>query len=53
MGNWSFSGILLIIGVFFVIFGFVLTQINITNPYTGAESSVITTILDWLYPLWY
>lgn len=52
MPNWSFSGILLLIGIFFAIFAFLLTQINVTNPYTGIEQSVFSNILSWLNPLW-
>ena len=50
MGSWSLTGILLITGLFLLISGFLLTQINITNPFTGNESSVFGVILDWIIP---
>ena len=50
MGNWSLTGILLIVGLFLLVSGFLLTQINIPNPYTGNESSVFNLILDWIIP---
>jgi len=50
MGNWSLYGILLIVGVFLTIFGFILAQIDITNPLTGQETSVFNTIIGWIIP---
>lgn len=47
MGNWSLYGILLIIGVFVALLTFILSQINVTNPITGIE----TSILSWLWDL--
>lgn len=50
MGNWSVYGILLIVGVFLALFGFILAQIDITNPLTGQETSVFSTIMGWIIP---
>ena len=50
MGNWSLTGILLLVGVFLTIFGFILTQIEVTNPLTGQEASVFSTIINWIIP---
>lgn len=52
MSKSSISGILLVVGIFFTLFTFLLSQINVTNPYTGIETSVFNNILDWLNPLW-
>ena len=49
MGNWSLTGILLTVGIFFTIFTFVLTQINVTNPY-GGETSVFQMVIGWIIP---
>ena len=49
MGNWSLAGILLTVAVFFVAFGFILSSINIINPYTGIETSVT----DFLFNLFF
>lgn len=50
MGNFSLTGILLTIGVFLLLFGFILTQIQVTNPLTGNETSVFSTIIEWIIP---
>ena len=50
MGNWSLTGILLIVGLFLLISGFLLAQIQVTNPYTGNESSVFSVIIGWIIP---
>ena len=50
MGNFSLTGILLTVGLFLLMSGFLLTQINVTNPYTGNESSVFSLIIDWIIP---
>lgn len=50
MGNWSLVGVLLIVGLFLLISGFLLTQINVTNPYTGNESSIFSLIISWIIP---
>lgn len=50
MGNWSLYGILLTIGVFLFLFGYILTQINVTNPLTGQETSIFSTIIGWITP---
>ena len=50
MGNFSLTGILLTIGIFFAIFSFILTQIQVTNPYTGTEASVFSMIIGWIIP---
>lgn len=47
MGNWSWSGILLIVALFLLLFAFVLAQIQVDNPLQGSESS----ILEWLKDL--
>ena len=53
MGNFSLTGVLLVVGVFFVIFTFILTQIDVANPYTGTEQSALSMILDWTFSVWY
>lgn len=50
MGNWSLYGILLITGVFFSLVALILTQIEVTNPLTGYETSVFQSILGWIIP---
>lgn len=50
MGNWSIYGIFLIIGLFFALTGFLLSQIDVTNPFTGQESSIVSLIWDWINP---
>ena len=50
MGNWSLTGILLLVGVFLTIFAFILTEIHIDNPLTGQEASVFEMIIDWIIP---
>lgn len=50
MGNWSLTGILLIIGLFIFISTFILTQLNIQNPYTGNESTIFSIFLGWIVP---
>ena len=50
MGNWSLYGIVLVVGVFLMIFGFILAQIDLTNPLTGQESSIFSVIIDWISP---
>lgn len=57
MGNWSWSGILLIFGLFLFIFGFVLAQIQVENPLQGNESSILEwvkdLVVDALTPSWW
>ena len=50
MGNWSLTGILLVIGIFFAIFGIILSQIQVINPYTGLQASVLSSIIEWIIP---
>lgn len=50
MGNFSLTGILLTVGLFLLLSGFLLAQINITNPYTGNESSIFSIIIGWIIP---
>lgn len=50
MGNWNIVGIVVVVGVFFTLFGFLMSQINVANPYTGMESSILSIILDWITP---
>ena len=50
MGNWSLTGILLVVGLFLFIFGFFLTQISIENPLTGDETTIFLEILGWIIP---
>jgi len=50
MGNFSLTGILLTAGVFLMIFGFILTQIDVANPLTGQEVSVFSIIINWIIP---
>lgn len=46
MGNWSFTGTLLIVGLFLLIFGFIMAQIQVENPLQGSESSILEWIKD-------
>ena len=50
MCNWSLYGILLITGLFLIIFSFILVQIDIVNPLTGQEASIFNTIIEWITP---
>lgn len=50
MGNWSLTGILFTIGLFLVVFAFLMLQIKIENPLTGIETSIFSTILNWIVP---
>ena len=50
MGNWNIYGILLGIGVFFTVFGFILAQLNMVNPLTGEESSFFAWLLGLIIP---
>ena len=50
MGNFSLYGILLIVGLFFTLSGLLLTQINVTDPYTGESASIFSMILGWIIP---
>ena len=50
MGSWSLTGILLLVGFFLTVFGFILAQIDITNPLTGNETSVFSMVIDWIVP---
>ena len=50
MGNWSLVGILFMISIFFMIFAFVLAQINVINPYTNIETSALSVIINWIIP---
>ena len=50
MGNHSLTGILLMVGLFLLLSGFLLTKINVSNPYTGNESSIFSLIISWIIP---
>lgn len=50
MGNWSLYGIIIIVGFFFTLFAFILSQINIDNPFSGQETTVLQMILSWISP---
>jgi len=50
MGNFSLTGILLTVGLFLLLSGILLTQIDITNPYTGNESSIFSIVIGWIIP---
>lgn len=50
MGNYNLAGILLTVGLFLTIFGFILAQMDVTNPLTGQTSSVFAQIIDWIVP---
>ncbi len=50
MGNFSLTGILLTVGVFLLLFGFLLTQIQTTNPLTGVSTSIFSQIISWIVP---
>lgn len=49
MGSWSWEGIVVIILLFFALLGFILAQIQVTNPYTGIEQSILGTIIGNLF----
>lgn len=46
MGNWSLYGIIIMTIFFMAILTFVLSQIQIDNPF-GTQSSVLQLILSW------
>lgn len=48
MGSWSLTGTLLIIGLFLALCGFLFSQINVTNPYSGQESNIFGVLLSWI-----
>ena len=48
MGNFNLAGIALTIGIFFALFAIILSFINVSNPYSGFESSVTELIFDML-----
>jgi len=50
MGNWSLYGIAILTGIFLLIFGFILAQIDVTNPLTGQETSIFSVIISWITP---
>lgn len=50
MGNWSLYGILLIVGLFLFLIGIILSQIDVINPLTGQQSSILSTIIEWITP---
>lgn len=50
MGNWSFYGIILGIGVFFTGIAFLLNQIQVTNPITGYQTSILAWLLSLILP---
>lgn len=50
MGNWSLTGIAVTVGLFLLLFGFILTQITVANPLTDIESTVWSTIWGWIIP---
>lgn len=50
MGNWSLYGILLIIGFGVALFGFLLSQIQVPNPLTGGDISVLGLVWSWIFP---
>ena len=50
MGKFSVAGIVITIVLFFTLFGFILVRIEIANPYTGIEQSILDYILDWINP---
>lgn len=50
MGNFSLYGILITVGLGLLLIGFILAQINVTNPYTGTEASIWSTIIGWIIP---
>lgn len=50
MARFSLPGILLTIGLFLLLSGFVLTKIDIPNPFTGNESSIFSVIIGWIVP---
>ncbi len=50
MGNFSLTGTLLIVGFFIMVLGFLLAQIDVTNPITGQETSIFAMVIDWIIP---
>lgn len=51
MGSWTLYGILLSVGLFFVLVGIVMASLQVTNPLTGGESTIWGLIWDWISPL--
>lgn len=50
MGSWNVTTMVVIIGIFFALLAVVLANINVTNPYTGIEQSILGQILSWISP---
>lgn len=50
MGNWNVIGVALIIGMFFTLLGLLMSQINVVNPLSGGEQSLLQVILGWILP---
>lgn len=50
MGNWSIFGIVLIVVVFFGLVAFIMSQVNITNPLTGGEISLLNWLWNFITP---
>lgn len=50
MGNWTLVGTMIIIVLFFTLFGFFMTQIQVANPYANTQTSLLQMIFDWLNP---
>lgn len=48
MGNWSLTGIGLMVGLFFIICAFLFTQIDVDNPFSGHETNVWEYVIDWI-----
>lgn len=46
LGNWSLSGILLIVFLFLFMVGLLLSLIDVTNPLADADTSVLAWIGD-------
>lgn len=50
MAKFSLYGILLAVGVFFALSIFILSLVEIENPYTGIQTSAFGLIIDWILP---
>lgn len=48
MGKYTLYGILIIVGVFLLLFGVICTTIDVTNPLTGVETNIWGLIWGWL-----
>lgn len=50
MNTSSLVGVCLVVALAFFLFAFILSLISTTNPYSGAETTVLNQILEWIIP---